>query len=77
MIASGVICIIYVVCAVVLFLGVKEQKGKCWYIANMPRFYFFFSTFDVIKLTQSVRFLKMFLKEVSYYMAAFICKNTL
>lgn len=29
MIASGVICAIYVVCAVVLFLGVKEQKDTC------------------------------------------------
>lgn len=28
LIASGVICIIYVVCAAVLFLGVKEQKVK-------------------------------------------------
>uniref|UniRef100_A0A672I678 Major facilitator superfamily domain containing 2A n=1 Tax=Salarias fasciatus TaxID=181472 RepID=A0A672I678_SALFA len=27
MVASGVICAIYVVCAAVLFLGVKEQKG--------------------------------------------------
>lgn len=27
MIASGVICIIYVVCAAVLFVGVKEKKG--------------------------------------------------
>lgn len=27
LIASGVICIIYVLCATVLFLGVKEQKG--------------------------------------------------
>lgn len=31
MIASGVICSIYIVCAMVLFLGVKEQKGKCCY----------------------------------------------
>uniref|UniRef100_A0A8C1SC58 Major facilitator superfamily domain containing 2ab n=1 Tax=Cyprinus carpio TaxID=7962 RepID=A0A8C1SC58_CYPCA len=31
MIASGVICSIYVVCAMVLFFGVKEQKGKCYY----------------------------------------------
>ncbi|XP_065150629.1 sodium-dependent lysophosphatidylcholine symporter 1-B [Paramisgurnus dabryanus] len=29
MIASGVICSIYVLCAVVLFLGVKEQKETC------------------------------------------------
>lgn len=28
MIASGVICIIYVLCAIVLFFGVKEKKGK-------------------------------------------------
>lgn len=28
MIASGVICLIYILCAVVLFFGVKEQKGK-------------------------------------------------
>lgn len=27
LIASGVICIIYVLCAAILFLGVKEQKG--------------------------------------------------
>lgn len=27
LIASGVICVIYVLCAAVLFLGVKEQKG--------------------------------------------------
>ncbi|KAA0710538.1 Sodium-dependent lysophosphatidylcholine symporter 1-B [Triplophysa tibetana] len=29
MISSGVICSIYVLCAVVLFLGVKEQKDTC------------------------------------------------
>uniref|UniRef100_A0A8C1AA47 MFSD2 lysolipid transporter A, lysophospholipid b n=1 Tax=Cyprinus carpio carpio TaxID=630221 RepID=A0A8C1AA47_CYPCA len=29
MIASGVICSIYVLCAMVLFLGVKEQKETC------------------------------------------------
>ncbi len=28
MIASGVICLIYVLCAIVLFCGVREQKGK-------------------------------------------------
>lgn len=28
MISSGVICLIYVLCAVVLFFGVREQKGK-------------------------------------------------
>lgn len=28
MTASGVICLIYVLCAVVLFFGVREQKGK-------------------------------------------------
>lgn len=28
LIASGVICIIYVLCAAVLFFGVKEQKGE-------------------------------------------------
>lgn len=28
MIASGVISLIYILCAVVLFFGVKEQKGK-------------------------------------------------
>lgn len=28
LIASGVICIIYVLCAIVLFFGVKEQKGE-------------------------------------------------
>uniref|UniRef100_A0A3Q0SQH8 MFSD2 lysolipid transporter A, lysophospholipid b n=1 Tax=Amphilophus citrinellus TaxID=61819 RepID=A0A3Q0SQH8_AMPCI len=28
MIASGVICLIYIVCAVVLFFGVREQKGE-------------------------------------------------
>ncbi|CAL1584461.1 unnamed protein product [Knipowitschia caucasica] len=29
MISSGVICIIYVLCAVVLFFGVREQKESC------------------------------------------------
>lgn len=29
MIASGVICLIYIICAVVLFFGVREQKGEC------------------------------------------------
>lgn len=28
MIASGVICLIYIICAVVLFFGVREQKGE-------------------------------------------------
>ena len=28
MIASGVICAIYVLCAAILFMGVKEQKGE-------------------------------------------------
>lgn len=28
MIASGVICLIYVLCAVVLFFGVRERKGE-------------------------------------------------
>uniref|UniRef100_A0A8C6T1D6 Major facilitator superfamily domain containing 2ab n=1 Tax=Neogobius melanostomus TaxID=47308 RepID=A0A8C6T1D6_9GOBI len=28
MIASGIICVIYILCAIVLFFGVKEQKGK-------------------------------------------------
>lgn len=28
MIASGVICLIYVICAIVLFFGVREKKGK-------------------------------------------------
>lgn len=27
MIASGVICLIYILCAIVLFFGVREQKG--------------------------------------------------
>lgn len=27
MIASGVICFIYILCAIVLFFGVREQKG--------------------------------------------------
>lgn len=27
LVASGVICIIYVLCALVVFFGVKEQKG--------------------------------------------------
>lgn len=27
MIASGIICGIYVLCAIVLFCGVREQKG--------------------------------------------------
>ncbi|XP_072303744.1 sodium-dependent lysophosphatidylcholine symporter 1-B [Eucyclogobius newberryi] len=29
MISSGIICVIYVLCAVVLFFGVKEQKDSC------------------------------------------------
>ncbi|XP_070841242.1 sodium-dependent lysophosphatidylcholine symporter 1-B isoform X1 [Chaetodon trifascialis] len=29
MIASGVICLIYVLCAIVLFFGVREQKESC------------------------------------------------
>uniref|UniRef100_A0A3Q1GPK8 MFSD2 lysolipid transporter A, lysophospholipid b n=1 Tax=Acanthochromis polyacanthus TaxID=80966 RepID=A0A3Q1GPK8_9TELE len=29
MIASGVICLIYILCAVVLFFGVREQKESC------------------------------------------------
>uniref|UniRef100_A0A3B4BJ89 Major facilitator superfamily domain containing 2A n=1 Tax=Periophthalmus magnuspinnatus TaxID=409849 RepID=A0A3B4BJ89_9GOBI len=29
MISSGVICLIYVICAVVLFFGVREQKESC------------------------------------------------
>ncbi|XP_041823044.1 sodium-dependent lysophosphatidylcholine symporter 1-B [Melanotaenia boesemani] len=29
MIASGVICLIYVICAIVLFFGVREQKESC------------------------------------------------
>lgn len=28
MIASGVISLIYILCAVVLFFGVREKKGK-------------------------------------------------
>lgn len=28
MIASAVICFIYIFCAVILFFGVREQKGK-------------------------------------------------
>lgn len=51
MIASGVICFIYIICAVVLFLGVKERKGKCWYNCKdltVPEMNF--SAFDVIKL---------------------------
>ena len=28
MIASGIICAIYVLCAVILFFGVREKKGK-------------------------------------------------
>lgn len=28
MIASGIICLIYIICALVLFFGVREQKGK-------------------------------------------------
>lgn len=28
MIASGVICLIYILCAIVLFFGVTEQKGN-------------------------------------------------
>lgn len=28
MIASGVICLIYILCAIVLFFGVREQKGE-------------------------------------------------
>ncbi|KAM9738521.1 sodium-dependent lysophosphatidylcholine symporter 1-B [Menidia menidia] len=29
MIASGIICLIYVICAIVLFFGVREQKESC------------------------------------------------
>uniref|UniRef100_A0A8C6T032 Major facilitator superfamily domain containing 2ab n=1 Tax=Neogobius melanostomus TaxID=47308 RepID=A0A8C6T032_9GOBI len=29
MIASGIICVIYILCAIVLFFGVKEQKDSC------------------------------------------------
>ncbi|CAF99468.1 unnamed protein product, partial [Tetraodon nigroviridis] len=35
MMASGVICFIYVLCAVVLFLGVREQKELC-YLDSKP-----------------------------------------
>lgn len=28
MIASGIICLIYILCAIVLFFGVREQKGE-------------------------------------------------
>ena len=28
MIASGIICGIYILCAIVLFFGVREKKGK-------------------------------------------------
>uniref|UniRef100_A0A8C6VVK7 MFSD2 lysolipid transporter A, lysophospholipid b n=1 Tax=Nothobranchius furzeri TaxID=105023 RepID=A0A8C6VVK7_NOTFU len=34
MIASGVICLIYILCAGVLFCGVKEQKGETLYLLN-------------------------------------------
>lgn len=33
MIASGIICIIYILCAIILFFGVREQKGK----ASVPQ----------------------------------------
>lgn len=36
MISSGVICIIYLLCTFVLFLGVKEQKGKQIQIVPIP-----------------------------------------
>ncbi|KAI2652734.1 Sodium-dependent lysophosphatidylcholine symporter 1-B [Labeo rohita] len=39
MIASGVICSIYIVCAMVLFLGVKEQKETCR-VRNEPMSFF-------------------------------------
>nr|XP_061808551.1 sodium-dependent lysophosphatidylcholine symporter 1-B isoform X3 [Nerophis lumbriciformis] len=36
MIASGVICTIYVLCAIVLFFGVREQKGKIYRPKSEP-----------------------------------------
>uniref|UniRef100_A0A8D0AAN9 MFSD2 lysolipid transporter A, lysophospholipid b n=1 Tax=Sander lucioperca TaxID=283035 RepID=A0A8D0AAN9_SANLU len=39
MIASGVICIIYVLCAIVVFFGVREQKGKAL-ISSEPMGFF-------------------------------------
>uniref|UniRef100_A0A8C1SEF8 Major facilitator superfamily domain containing 2ab n=1 Tax=Cyprinus carpio TaxID=7962 RepID=A0A8C1SEF8_CYPCA len=40
MIASGVICSIYVVCAMVLFFGVKEQKGNALQNKTEPMSFF-------------------------------------
>uniref|UniRef100_A0A671UIK8 MFSD2 lysolipid transporter A, lysophospholipid b n=1 Tax=Sparus aurata TaxID=8175 RepID=A0A671UIK8_SPAAU len=40
MIASGVICLIYVLCAIVLFFGVREQKGKASICQSEPMGFF-------------------------------------
>lgn len=37
MIASGVICLIYILSAVVLFFGVREQKGKSTSIVGLKK----------------------------------------
>lgn len=42
MIASGVICAIYVLCAIALFCGVKEQKGESEFLSMFPQHYFIF-----------------------------------
>lgn len=34
MIASGIICLIYILCAIILFFGVTEQKGKSISFSN-------------------------------------------
>lgn len=39
MIASGVICVIYVLCAITLFCGVKEHEGKPELLSVFPQHY--------------------------------------
>uniref|UniRef100_A0AAQ5Z0K5 Major facilitator superfamily domain containing 2A n=1 Tax=Amphiprion ocellaris TaxID=80972 RepID=A0AAQ5Z0K5_AMPOC len=40
MIASGVICLIYILCAIVLFFGVREQKGEIFIFQSEPMSFF-------------------------------------
>uniref|UniRef100_A0A672Z011 Major facilitator superfamily domain containing 2A n=1 Tax=Sphaeramia orbicularis TaxID=375764 RepID=A0A672Z011_9TELE len=40
MIASGVICLIYIICAIVVFCGVREQKGKHCGFQSEPMSFF-------------------------------------
>lgn len=47
MIASGVICLIYILCAVVLFFGVRERKGKSGGSACRRDFHAVFSSASV------------------------------